>query len=101
MFTDATLTAIAQDKPRNERELAAIPGVGRAKLDRYGGEVLVVGSRFVTSTRRLAINSLDSGCGVVLPSTSRRRAPDLLIRVTHDRRGRGGDRSEELPVDDV
>jgi DNA helicase-2/ATP-dependent DNA helicase PcrA len=42
VFTDATLTAIAQDKPRNERELAAIPGIGRAKLDRYGGDVLAL-----------------------------------------------------------
>ena len=42
VFTDATLTAIAQDKPRTERELAAIPGIGRAKLDRYGGDVLAL-----------------------------------------------------------
>ena len=42
VFTDATLTAIAQDKPRSARELAAIPGVGRAKLDRYGGDVLAL-----------------------------------------------------------
>ena len=42
VFTDATLTAIAQDKPRNEQELAAIPGIGRTKLDRYGGDVLAL-----------------------------------------------------------
>jgi DNA helicase-2/ATP-dependent DNA helicase PcrA len=40
VFTDATLTAIAQDKPTNERALAAIPGIGRAKLDRYSKAVI-------------------------------------------------------------
>ena len=40
VFTDATLTAIAESKPGNEQALAAIPGVGRTKLDRYGSDVL-------------------------------------------------------------
>ena len=40
VFTDATLTAIAESKPGDEKALAAIPGVGRTKLDRYGGDVL-------------------------------------------------------------
>ncbi|HEY9376283.1 MAG TPA: HRDC domain-containing protein, partial [Jiangellaceae bacterium] len=40
VFTDATLTAIAESKPGDERALAAIPGVGRTKLDRYGSDVL-------------------------------------------------------------
>jgi DNA helicase-2/ATP-dependent DNA helicase PcrA len=40
VFTDATLIAIAEDAPTSVAELAGISGVGRAKLDKYGGAVL-------------------------------------------------------------
>ncbi|KWX10520.1 ATP-dependent DNA helicase, partial [Carbonactinospora thermoautotrophica] len=40
VFTDATLTAIAEIRPTTTGELATISGVGRAKLDRYGEDVL-------------------------------------------------------------
>ncbi len=40
IFTDATLQAIAEQRPTDERELLAIPGVGQAKLERYGAAVL-------------------------------------------------------------
>jgi DNA helicase-2/ATP-dependent DNA helicase PcrA len=40
VFTDATLTAIAEIRPRDQRELLRIPGLGKAKLDRYGDDVL-------------------------------------------------------------
>jgi DNA helicase-2/ATP-dependent DNA helicase PcrA len=36
------LDAIARARPRSHEELAAIPGIGPAKLDRYGDEVLEV-----------------------------------------------------------
>ncbi|MFI6579997.1 ATP-dependent DNA helicase UvrD2 [Embleya sp. NPDC050493] len=42
IFTDATLTAIAEARPLNERQLAAIPGVSRTKLDRFGDDVLAL-----------------------------------------------------------
>jgi DNA helicase II / ATP-dependent DNA helicase PcrA len=42
VFTDATLTAIAERRPRSPGELAGIAGVGRAKLDRYGADVLAL-----------------------------------------------------------
>ncbi len=42
VFTDATLVAIAEVRPGSERELAAIPGVGQVKLDRYGPDVLAI-----------------------------------------------------------
>ena len=45
VFTDATLTAIAEVRPGDERALAAIPGVGRTKLDRYGPAVLALCSQ--------------------------------------------------------
>jgi DNA helicase-2/ATP-dependent DNA helicase PcrA len=40
VFTDATLQAIAENRPATEQELSAIPGVGAVKLDRYGPAVL-------------------------------------------------------------
>ncbi|HEV2634771.1 MAG TPA: ATP-dependent DNA helicase UvrD2 [Actinocrinis sp.] len=42
IFTDATLTAIAESKPADRAALAAIPGVGSRKLDRYAAEVLAI-----------------------------------------------------------
>ncbi|MDG3008722.1 ATP-dependent DNA helicase UvrD2 [Rhodococcus sp. D2-41] len=42
VFTDATLTAIAEQLPTDEAALVAIPGIGAAKLERFGSEVLAV-----------------------------------------------------------
>jgi DNA helicase-2/ATP-dependent DNA helicase PcrA len=42
VFTDATLTAIAEVEPRDEPSLAAISGVGARKLEQYGGDVLAL-----------------------------------------------------------
>jgi DNA helicase II / ATP-dependent DNA helicase PcrA len=42
VFTDATLVAIAELRPRTEAELLAISGVGRTKLERYGTDVLAL-----------------------------------------------------------
>ena len=46
VFTDATLTAIAEQVPADTRGLAAITGVGPAKLERYGDAVLAVLQNF-------------------------------------------------------
>jgi ATP-dependent DNA helicase RecQ len=40
IFHDSTLRAIAEQRPRTQAELAAISGVGAAKLARYGAAVL-------------------------------------------------------------
>src|SRR5699024_7884298 len=40
VFTDATLEAIAERDPRSPSELLAVPGVGPAKVESYGHEVL-------------------------------------------------------------
>jgi len=40
VLTDATLTAIAEERPHDTAGLARIPGVGRVKLDRYGDDLL-------------------------------------------------------------
>ena len=42
VFTDATLTALAESAPTDLRGVAAVSGVGAMKLDRYGGAVLEV-----------------------------------------------------------
>lgn len=42
VFTDATLMAIAEERPATLADLAGISGVGRAKLERYGEAVLGV-----------------------------------------------------------
>jgi DNA helicase-2/ATP-dependent DNA helicase PcrA len=42
VFTDATLVAIAETLPTDLAALARVPGVGPAKLDRYGEDVLAL-----------------------------------------------------------
>jgi DNA helicase-2/ATP-dependent DNA helicase PcrA len=42
VFHDATLAAIAEQRPTTRAALFAVPGVGPAKLDRYADEVLGV-----------------------------------------------------------
>jgi DNA helicase-2/ATP-dependent DNA helicase PcrA len=40
VFTDATLTALAEIRPADNAELIAVPGVGKAKIDKYGADIL-------------------------------------------------------------
>jgi ATP-dependent DNA helicase RecQ len=40
VFHNTTLVEIAARRPRTLAELAAVPGVGPAKLERYGSDVL-------------------------------------------------------------
>jgi DNA helicase-2/ATP-dependent DNA helicase PcrA len=42
VFTDATLTAIAEARPSTLEELSQLAGVGPSKLERYGEAVLSV-----------------------------------------------------------
>lgn len=42
VFTDATLTAIAEARPKSLEQLAGLAGVGPSKLERYGEAVLQV-----------------------------------------------------------
>ncbi|KAB1642188.1 DNA helicase RecQ [Gulosibacter chungangensis] len=42
VFNDATLRELAVERPSTLRELAGISGVGRAKLEQYGDELLAV-----------------------------------------------------------
>ena len=40
VFTDATLAAIAEQKPADVAALVKIPGIGQGKLDKFGDDVL-------------------------------------------------------------
>jgi DNA helicase-2/ATP-dependent DNA helicase PcrA len=42
VFSDATLTAISRARPAGRGELARVSGVGPAKLEQFGAEVLAV-----------------------------------------------------------
>jgi ATP-dependent DNA helicase RecQ len=42
VFSDRTLRALASVRPSDESQLAAVPGVGPAKLERYGPDLLAV-----------------------------------------------------------
>ena len=52
VFTDATLTAIAVDRPTTATELLQIPGIGQVKVDRYGEALLDVVRSAAGTTRR-------------------------------------------------
>ena len=105
VFTDATLQAIAETRPPNLRELAALPGIGARKLELYGAgrardrrRVSHRGARRgparSTSARvpeELAVNSFDPGSRSVIVSLHTRAAP-LRSRppwpgTTSERRG--------------
>lgn len=45
IFSDATLLAIAERRPTDNAALLSIPGIGRAKLDAYGQDVIDIVSR--------------------------------------------------------
>ena len=42
VFTDATLTALAEVRPTSESQLLAVSGIGRSKLEKYGADVLAL-----------------------------------------------------------
>ena len=42
VFTDATLVALAEGRPRNAAELVKIQGLGPAKASKYGEHVLAI-----------------------------------------------------------
>jgi DNA helicase II / ATP-dependent DNA helicase PcrA len=42
VFTDATLVALAEQRPTDAKGLVIIPGIGASKLERYGDDVLTM-----------------------------------------------------------
>ncbi|MGH3498956.1 MAG: ATP-dependent DNA helicase UvrD2 [Nocardioidaceae bacterium] len=51
VFTDATLVAIAESVPDDTSALVAIPGIGRAKLDKYAEDILALCAPYSVSSR--------------------------------------------------
>jgi len=54
VFTDATLDAIAELRPTDAAGLVSISGIGAAKLDRFGAEVLALVARRTTGSEHSA-----------------------------------------------
>jgi DNA helicase-2/ATP-dependent DNA helicase PcrA len=50
VFTDATLSALAAERPTTAAGLFAIPGIGTTKVERYGDQVLAVVRPFAQDT---------------------------------------------------
>jgi len=42
VFTDATMLALAESLPEDESDLARIPGIGPAKIGKYGPSILAL-----------------------------------------------------------
>ena len=40
VFTDATMTALAEMQPHDAASLVRVPGIGQAKIDKYGDQIL-------------------------------------------------------------
>ena len=102
VFTDATLTALAERRPGRPEELLAIAGIGPRKLGLYGDAVLALvggasGGRRLPGEnfRNLAVNSfaLAPGRGIASGHTSRAAPFRLLTGVspvdTSEREGGG------------
>jgi DNA helicase-2/ATP-dependent DNA helicase PcrA len=53
VFTDATLVAIAERRPVDAAELVSISGIGAAKLDKFGTEVLALVAGVTTQSGSL------------------------------------------------
>jgi DNA helicase-2/ATP-dependent DNA helicase PcrA len=62
VFHNSTLAEIAGRRPRDLSELGSVPGIGPAKLERYGGEVLHVvatcGEQELEQDRRVAADAV-------------------------------------------
>ena len=73
VFHNATLAEIAERRPSTLAELGSVPGVGPAKLERYGEDVLAAlaasprkgGEQQVEHQRRVASNPLARGVALV------------------------------------
>ena len=74
VFTDATLIAIAEARPRNARELIKVAGVGAGKISKYGADVLEVVNDAAEGADVAAPNAAGSGVRAPRLGTAQRRA---------------------------
>ena len=61
IFTDATLMAIAEARPGDERQLLSIAGVGRSKADKYSEAVFAILGSVVPAGQKLGQHVAKSG----------------------------------------
>ncbi len=50
VFTDATMTALAEMRPHDVSDLVRVPGIGASKLDKYGVDILALCSASVVQS---------------------------------------------------
>jgi DNA helicase II / ATP-dependent DNA helicase PcrA len=53
IFTDATMTALAEMQPADAAALVRVPGIGRSKVDKYGDEILALCASGVPATQQV------------------------------------------------
>ena len=82
VFSDATLQAIADARPGSRAELAAIPGIGAVKLDRYGAAVLELCADVVRSTPGSTVRSTPGSTVRSTPGSTVRSTPGSTVRST-------------------
>ena len=97
VFSDATLVEMAKSRPRDERELLSISGVGEHKLRRYGAQFLAAIDEYRRSTAPgadvagLSLNLSDTQRdtftlyqqGLSLPEMASRRGLKELTVIAH------------------
>jgi len=97
VFSDATLVEMAKSRPRDERELLSISGVGEHKLRRYGAQFLAAIDEYRRSTAPgadvagLSLNLSDTQRdtftlyqqGLSLPDIAARRGLKELTVIAH------------------
>ena len=71
IFPNATLAALATSRPSTLAELAQLPGMGEARVRKYGSKVLAV---LASLPRRIAGRAVSCGPGQRPESTCRRRS---------------------------
>ena len=98
VFHNSTLAEVAARRPKSLNELASVPGVGPAKLERYGEDVLAALSARVAAARTLlqsagglrsrvprhvGVDADASPCADGAPRSPGRRAPARRLRRGH------------------
>jgi DNA helicase-2/ATP-dependent DNA helicase PcrA len=53
IFTDATMTALAEMQPSDAAALVRVPGIGRSKVDKYGDDILALCASGVPTTQQV------------------------------------------------
>ncbi len=83
VFTNEQLAAMVRTQPRTANDLGRLPGVGPARVDKYGAECLAALARAPTTSSKAAIDGLGLQAGY-----------DAALAITAHARARGWRRAE-------